>query len=117
MKSVLAILSLVFLASCASAGVQVTDEQLSLLRINQTTYPEAVALLGAPTSESRTGLIHVAAYSYATTSTHAATFVPVVGAFAGGADTHSRTIVLQFDQADVLRNISSSASNVTSHLY
>lgn len=86
------------LAACAASGIKVTSDQLQGLKRGETTEQEVIARLGPPTSrirssDGRTMLV----YSYAEVSTRPATFIPVVGLFAGGADARGNTAVLRFD--------------------
>jgi sulfur carrier protein ThiS len=85
------------LAGCAASGVKVSDDALAALKAGQTTVADAVAALGEPTSRMRAadGSV-VLQYVYAEAKVRAASFVPVVGAFAGGTDTRARVVVLRF---------------------
>ena len=101
----------VALAGCAATGVKVSEAQLSALHKGQTTVQETVALLGEPTSrvspgDGSTTLVYV----YAESKIRASSFVPIVGAFAGGSDVRSSMATLHFDAAGKLDNITSSSS-------
>ena len=94
------------LAGCASSGVQVTEEQTSKFVKGKTTRSEVIQSLGPPGSQTKvsdgTTLI---SYTYAEMKTHPMTFVPFVGAFAGGADAHTHTVQLRFDAKDRLQEM------------
>jgi outer membrane protein assembly factor BamE (lipoprotein component of BamABCDE complex) len=97
------------LAGCAATGVQVKPEQLSKFERGKTTYQEVVASLGKPNFTSMTADgARTATYFYAESSVQAATFIPIVGAFAGGADTRSNSVMMTFDRHGVLQNYTSS---------
>ncbi len=100
------------LVGCASTGVKVSEDALATLKPGQTTYREVVAKLGAPTGESRVQGVHTMSYTYATSQVRATTFIPVVGMFAGGADTRSQTVTLNFDSADILKGVDTSMSTI-----
>lgn len=104
-------LVLVTLAGCAATGVKVTDAQLAGMVKGQTTMEQAVAALGPPTSRTRmadgTSILQ---YIYAESKVRAASFVPVVGAFAGGTDVRSSVATLRFDATGKLLDVASSES-------
>lgn len=109
MRIILAILLAMAVAGCATAGRQVKPEQLQQLQRGTTTVDEAVGILGAPTqrtlaADGSTVLI----YSYAHVQTRPETYIPVVGAFVGGADTRTNSAVLMFDRGGILRDYTAS---------
>lgn len=111
MKKFAAALAALVLTACASSGVRVTDEQMAQFHEGQTTKQEVIAALGQPTMTTKnmdgtTTLM----YSYFESRVRGSTFIPIVGAFAGGADSRSNSVVLTFDQQDVLKSTSSSSS-------
>lgn len=99
------------LAGCAAAGIKVTEQQLSALKPGESTEAHAVQLLGQPTVRSRmSDGMTTLAYSYFETKVRPETFIPFAGAFIGGSDTRTNTVVLRFDQAGKLLNTTSSES-------
>ena len=85
------------LAGCFSTGVKVDQSKLSSLRTGETTYDQAVALLGKPTNTvMRSDGSRMATYMYIHAQPNAVNFVPVVGAFAGGATSESTTLMVNF---------------------
>ncbi|WP_322997957.1 outer membrane protein assembly factor BamE domain-containing protein [Castellaniella sp.] len=111
MKLLTALISTFILSACAATGVKVTDDQLSQFHEGQTTKQEVIAALGQPTTTMRNadGTTMVM-YTYSEARTRASTFIPIVGAFAGGVDSRASTAVLTFDQNGVLKSTSTSAS-------
>ncbi len=111
MKKLSAVLVALLLSACASSGVRVTDDQMSQFKEGQTTKQEVIAALGQPTTTMRNsdGTTMVM-YTYSEARTRGSTFIPIVGAFAGGVDTRSSNVVLTFDQRGVLQSTSSSSS-------
>ncbi len=111
MKKLAAILVTLLLSACASSGVRVTDDQLSQFKEGQTTKQEVIATLGQPTTTMRNadGTTMIM-YTYAEARTRGSTFIPIVGAFAGGMDTRSNNVVMTFDRQGILQNTSSSSS-------
>lgn len=98
------------LTACASSGVRVTDDQMSQFREGQTTRQEVITALGSPTMNVRnadgtSALI----YSYFEARTRGSTFIPIVGAFVGGADTRQNTVTINFDRDGVMQSYSSTS--------
>ncbi|CAN7597868.1 outer membrane protein assembly factor BamE [Pseudorhodoferax sp. LjRoot39] len=101
----------VALAACAAGGVKVTDDQLTSLKAGETTKAQVLAMLGAPTMQMRLADgTSIVVYSYYEAKVRPATFIPVVGAFAGGSDSSTNTATLRFDAADRLIDTTSSSS-------
>lgn len=105
----------VLLTACAAAGVRVSDDQLATLKVGETTEGAAVSALGAPVTRARLadGTVMLV-YSYVETKVRPATLIPIVGAFAGGADSRVSTATLIFDANGKLKSTSSSATQVGS---
>jgi outer membrane protein assembly factor BamE (lipoprotein component of BamABCDE complex) len=104
------------MAGCMSSGTKVTQAQLSTLVPGETTEAQVIAAYGAPTSVSYLAdgtksdvYMHTAAHATA------ASYVPVVGLFAGGAKGTNETAVLLFDKNGVLKSTSSNATHVDMH--
>src|SRR5216684_4527323 len=71
-------------AGCYSGGVKVTEQQVRKFEVGKTTYAEVVKELGPPTSVmSNSNGTRSASYSYVMAKAKAASFIPVVGLFAG----------------------------------
>ena len=99
------------LAGCAAGGVKVTDQQVAGFKAGETTKSTVLAALGEPTMQMRLadGSTMVV-YSHYEATVRPATFIPIVGAFAGGSDSRSNTMTLRFDAADKLIDTTSSSS-------
>ena len=106
-------LSALVLSGCASSGAKVTEQQLSQMKAGTTTWNDMVAMLGQPTSSTFSSQgTRMAIYSYAQVTTRPETFIPIIGAFVGGADMKSSAVVLSFDRDGKLTNYSGSASAI-----
>lgn len=101
------------LTACASSGVKVTEDQTSAFEKGTTTRQEVIAKLGKPTMQTSMGdgtkLLH---YTYAAATVRPSTFIPLVGAFVGGADSHSSVVAMRFNAQDQLIDITSTESNM-----
>ncbi len=114
MRSIFIFLAVFSLAACASAGKKVDQETVSKFVKGKTTYAEVVQQLGKPTSSTiKSDGTRTAMYVYSQTQMKAATFIPIVGAFAGGSDTESTTTTLNFDKNTVLIDYTASESGLS----
>jgi hypothetical protein len=86
-----------FVAGCASAGTRADPRVVAGFVPGQTTVAQAEAALGTPNGQSHSSDgATVLIYSYAHSSLRPTTFIPIVGAFAGGSDTRTETATLHF---------------------
>lgn len=114
MKKLTAILMAAILTACASTGTQISQETATSFKEGVTTEKEIVSTLGNPTSVTISGDTKIISYSGFQYKTKAATFVPIVGLFAGGAD-YSQTIAMYFiDKQGVLTKINYTSSGAGS---
>lgn len=115
MKTLISVLftaAVATLSGCAATGVKVSDEQASSFVVGQSKEADVVSRLGPPTTRSRNsdGTV-VLQYVYAEAQVRAATFVPIVGLFAGGTDVKSNAVTFTFSPDGKLLSTSSAASN------
>lgn len=101
----------VLLSGCATVGRRIDPSAVQHLQIGQTTREQAVALLGTPDSSTQIGTGGTMwTYTFARASTKASSFIPVVGAFAGGTNVQSQSLVLTFGADGILKDFVSSVS-------
>lgn len=114
-KRIGAAVLVIALSACASTGVKVTEDQTSGFAPGQTTRQEVLSKLGKPTMQTRlpdgTRLVQ---YAYAESSVRASTFIPIVGAFVGGADMNTSSVQIRFDAQDRLIDMSHSEGEMGS---
>jgi len=98
----------ILMSSCASFGnKQVANEEiLSKIKVGQSTKNDCKALLGEPFNVmfSDNGE-ETWMYMYTRSSVRAASFIPVAGIFAGGADTNMHSLTIRFDKDGVVKQI------------
>ncbi|GGF00723.1 hypothetical protein GCM10011611_02900 [Aliidongia dinghuensis] len=95
----------VAVAGCMSSGTEVKQEQLADLQKGKTTYAEVVSKFGPPNSSTVTSEgAKIISYVHTETQAKAATFIPIVGAFAGGATGKMTNVTMTFDSSGVLQN-------------
>ncbi|WP_207000674.1 hypothetical protein [Trinickia mobilis] len=116
-NSILALSLCVALAGCVSSGVEVKPEQTSDFRAGVTTRQEVISRLGTPTTQATlpdgsTMLV----YSFSAAQARPASFIPILGAFVGGADARSSMVSFQFTPAGVLKGSSSTSSQSGSQM-
>lgn len=111
MRRFVTTLAAFILAGCAATGVKISEEALASLKPQQTTVDQALAALGAPTSRIRLGDgTTMLQYTYAEAKIRGASFVPIVGAFAGGSDIRTSMATLRFGADGKLIDVTSSES-------
>jgi outer membrane protein assembly factor BamE (lipoprotein component of BamABCDE complex) len=102
-KTILAATMAVLLSGCASSGVKVDPDKLSQFTPGKTTYADVVEQFGKPTTRVITGTGEtILVYAYLSAQARPETFIPIVGAFAGGADVESTSVSLTFDRHGIL---------------
>jgi len=100
------------LCGCVSSGTKVTAEQASQFVKGTTTETQVIAKLGEPNSRSAASdgtLTFV--YFYVRASADAATYVPIVGAFAGGARGSSNMATFIFGPDKILKDYSTTVTD------
>ena len=108
MRYLLILVSLALLAGCAAYGnKKITDPEIvAKVEKGKSTKANVKEILGNPDTVdfSDTGL-EKWIYVYTKHQTRGATFIPVVGMFAGGADVKTDTLTVQFDKDGVVMNV------------
>lgn len=103
-----ALLSALTLGGCATSGNQAlgsADQSTIDQRIvaGKTTKRDVQAYLGGPDSINLTdGGQEVWQYSHAKTSVNAASYIPIVGLFAGGSTVDQKILTILFDKKGVV---------------
>jgi outer membrane protein assembly factor BamE (lipoprotein component of BamABCDE complex) len=112
MKKHLALMLCIGLAACATVGRELSDEDIQSIKPGAT-QQEVVTKLGAPSQRTvmTTGET-ILTYTWAHSQVRAATFIPIVGLFAGGQDTQSKVIMFHFSKDGLLTDTSSSNSTI-----
>ncbi len=120
MKRILLPLALVVvLGGCASAGndrvkAETMDTVSTKVTKGVTTKDQVRALYGEPGAVSLTdGGSEVWHYAYSHATATAASYIPIVGLFAGGANVEKNEVVFIFDKSDVVQNYTVHASQST----
>jgi outer membrane protein assembly factor BamE (lipoprotein component of BamABCDE complex) len=113
MKRFVIAVAVLALSGCATSGVRVTDGQLQQFHAGQTTKQQVIAALGEPTGTMRNADgTTTLTYTYVESSVKPTSFIPFVGLFAGGMNTHSTGVTLDFDKDGVLKNSTASTGQI-----
>jgi S1-C subfamily serine protease len=106
------------LAGCVSSGTKVDQAQVSKFVAGQTTYDQIVAALGQPNAVAvAADGRRAATYSYVHSQARPESFIPLVGAFVGGADATAQSVTFVFDQAGVLQSGASSQGQTSTSMF
>jgi hypothetical protein len=101
MKNILTTLCLAaLLCGCASAGKNFDSRKVQEIKKGETTEADLVQMFGRPAARnfnSETG--NTLVWVYTTSSVNGATFIPVVGMFAGGATVKHKTLSVTLDHS------------------
>jgi len=96
------------MAGCVSSGTKVTADQQASFQPGTTAETQIIAKLGPPNNvatladgSKMDSYMHIAA------SANAATYVPIVGLFAGGAKSTTDTVMFAFDPQGILKSTTS----------
>ena len=101
---------LVLLIGCATTGnVQIADPgTVSKIEEGKSSKADVRALVGEPTKVNfDTNKNEIWEYIYTKASAKPASFIPVVGLFAGGADMSGNTLTILFDKNGVVERVGS----------
>lgn len=100
------------LAGCVSSGTKVTSQQANAFEAGKTSEAQVIAALGRPNSVTvLANGTKIDVYAHIAAHANAASYVPIVGLFAGGAKGDSDTAVFTFGQDGILKSASTSTSH------
>jgi outer membrane protein assembly factor BamE (lipoprotein component of BamABCDE complex) len=117
MRKGMVVLAALMLAGCVSSGTKVDTTQIASFQKGKTTYAQVVQALGPPISVSTlSDGTRIIGYGYVHAEPRAASFIPVVGLFAGGADAQSQSVIFTFGPDGTLRDYSTTTSKVGSSM-
>jgi outer membrane protein assembly factor BamE (lipoprotein component of BamABCDE complex) len=103
-----ALLAVVVMAGCSSVGNReiADDSRIAKIEKGKSTKADVEALVGKPTTVDFTdGGLEKWLYVYTTSQMRGASFIPVVGIFAGGSDINSDTLTVLFSKEGIVENV------------
>lgn len=111
MKLLIAAAAALALTGCVSTGTKVDTAQVAQFKNGETTEAEIVKALGPPQSitDGPTGrtLVYVGTHAQA----KASSYIPIVGAFTGGATGSSTVVVLRIGKDGKLIDATTNTTN------
>lgn len=115
-RILLVVVLVLSVAACgSSSGTQVSQSQVTQFKTGVTTYDQVVSALGPPSLvEQKSDGSKILVYVHTQTSVRGATFIPVVGLFAGGADAKQQSATFTFDQGGVLKDYTTTRAQACS---
>jgi outer membrane protein assembly factor BamE (lipoprotein component of BamABCDE complex) len=94
------------LTACTSVGRKIDTAAIDKIEKGKTTRDEVIKLIGSPDNlmPSQDGGVAFT-YMHMKVKPKATTFIPVVGAFAGGADMKSEHLMIAFGPDGVVKDV------------
>lgn len=99
MKNTLALLLTFILVGCASYGNKIDRNYAASIEKGVTTEEQVVKNMGSPTSVGLSAnRKKILTYMHVASQAKASTFIPILGLFAGGADTQTTMLIITINQ-------------------
>ena len=93
-------------AGCASVGRKLDESAVAKIKKGETTRAEVLKSLGSPDQITRDGDGNVTfQYMYVRATAKPATYIPIVGAFAGGANVQNQMVMVTFGTNGVVEDL------------
>lgn len=114
----LAIAILLFVAACATVGRKIDQSQVEQIHKGDTTKADVLRMLGKPDQITNDGTgVEIYQYMYSKATVKGATFIPIIGAFAGGANIENEMVQVTFDPNGIVKNVFTSHGATESSMY
>ena len=111
MRTIIILSILALVSGCASVGRPIDQKAASQIKEGVSTKDDVVHLMGQPYQVARkSGGITEFTYVFVQTSVKASSFIPIVGVFAGGANVSQQTLVVAFNDSNVVKSVTNTAS-------
>lgn len=109
MKKLLILITIILIVGCASVGRKIDQSAVNKIEKGKTTREQIGTLLGSPDHIMTLGNGDVMySYGYMRATAKPATFIPIVGAFAGGADVQTQNLIVTFSPDGLVKNFMNS---------
>lgn len=97
------------LLGCATTGRKVDQSAVAKIQTNASTKDDVRRLLGDPLNVTKTSAgTETWAYHYTRATAKGQSFIPIVGAFAGGVNTQIQSTVVTFNESGVVTDVMTS---------
>ena len=104
---ILILIAASLLTGCVSYGRKIDQAKVSEIKTGVTTRAQVIQLIGSPDQITDANGTVMFMYMYVHSSATASTYIPIVGAFAGGANTQNEMVMVSFTN-DVVSALTSS---------
>jgi outer membrane protein assembly factor BamE (lipoprotein component of BamABCDE complex) len=107
-RTLVVVLCLLAFAACSSMGTkEITDpSKTSQIKIGQTSKSEVRSILGEPSMVNFNDKSEETwQYMYMRSQVRGTSFIPVAGAFIGGADIKQNSLTILFDSNGIVKNM------------
>lgn len=98
--------------SCASYGNKINPDYIATIKKGETTESELIKNIGNPSS---IGILpdgqKLLVYTYVYSEAKASTFIPIIGLFAGGANTSTQTLHIWLNDSGTVSNYAFTKNN------
>jgi outer membrane protein assembly factor BamE (lipoprotein component of BamABCDE complex) len=109
----LTVLITAFLGGCASVGTKIEQASIEKIEKGKTTKTELIAAFGTPMTASLLGDGRESMmWVYSKAKVKGATFIPVVGAFAGGSETSTQMLQVILNKDKVVEDFTTNNSKM-----
>jgi outer membrane protein assembly factor BamE (lipoprotein component of BamABCDE complex) len=106
MKNLLCILAAALLCGCASVGHKLDQSKVDQIKKGETTRDQVIQLIGSPDQITRAGDGSLTfQYIYTRATTKPSTFIPIVGAFAGGMNMQNQITMVTFNSSNIVSDV------------
>jgi outer membrane protein assembly factor BamE (lipoprotein component of BamABCDE complex) len=114
---VLVVVVALSLIGCATVGRKLDQSSVEKIKKGETTREEVLRLIGSPDQMTRDGNGNITmTYMYVRATAKPETFIPIIGAFAGGANVQNQMVMVVTGPDGVVKDIVSSyGSTESSH--
>jgi len=91
---------------CYSVGRRIDQDAVTKIKKGETTKAEVLKLLGSPDQIMDDGMGNTTwTYMFVKSTVSAATFIPIVGAFAGGSKTQHQTVTVSIGENNKVNQV------------
>ena len=93
------------LAGCATVGKKIDTGQIQKIEKGSTTRSDIISMIGPPSGVAfNADREKTATWHYTKVKNQAQNFIPIVGIIAHGMDMHHKTLVVIFDNNDIVKD-------------
>ena len=104
-KIMVFILSACLLVGCVSVGRKIDQSAANRIEKGKTTREQVIRLIGSPDQITIRGDDTVFLYQYMRATAKPETFIPIVGAFVGGANVQNQMIMITFSPDGKVKDV------------